>query len=135
MEIRDHALRFDGYLDAVGRQLSTSETLIAVSTRLLNEQVVVEDIINSKEYEFLELESNNIGFEKEISSFLNTDPRERLLFYLIEYFEWFERFSETYTCKKLRLSGANAPVKYLGYLLTCNTNINLFIYVYKKSKS
>ena len=135
MEIRDHAIRFDGYLDAVGRQFTTNETLVAVASRILDRNVVVEDIINSKEYEFLEMGNNSISFEKEISSFLNTDPKERLLFYLIEYFEWFKQFSETYTCKKLNLSGANAPDKYLGYLLNCNEHLKILIYIYEKAKN
>ena len=134
MESKDLAIYFAGYLDAVGKQFSTNETLIASSSRIIDEQTTVEEVLSSTEYSFLELENNDSKFESEISSFLDTDPREKLLFYLVEYFDWFEHFSESYTCKKLALSGAGAPDKYLGYLLTCNKNINILIYIYEKPK-
>ena len=134
MEIKDLAIYFDGYLDAVGRQFSTNETLVALSSRVLDGQVSIEDILSSNEYKFIAAENNEINFEEDISTFLVTDPRERLLFYLVEYFEWFKQFSETYSCEKLHLSGDNAPDKYLGYLLTCNKNIKIFVYIYEKPK-
>ena len=135
MEIRDLAIRFDGYLDAVGRQFSTDENLVALSSRVLDNQVGIDDVVSSKEYEFIRANSNDVSFEKEINNFLGVNPKERLVFYLVEYFEWFKQFSETYSCEKLYLSSADAPNKYLGYLLTCNKKIKIFVYIYEKTKS
>ena len=52
MEIRDLAIYFDGYLDAIGRQFSTNEVLVALTSTVINEQIEVEQIIGSNEYEF-----------------------------------------------------------------------------------
>ena len=44
-------------------------------------------------------------FERDISQFLNTDPKNRLRFYLTEYFCLYKHSSDTCLCEKLRLEG------------------------------
>ncbi len=135
MEIRDLAVFFDGYLDAVSRQFSTDKSLIASSSRILDSEVCIADIVSTNEYKLIRSENEDADFEREISKFLGADSKERLVFYLVEYFEWFKHYSETFSCEKLFLSGVDSPKNYLGYLLTCNEQIKVLVYVYEKTKS
>lgn len=48
-------------------------------------------------------------FAIDIARFLGTDPRNRLVFYLIECFDWFKQFSDNCVCERVRLSGDGFP--------------------------
>jgi hypothetical protein len=56
-------------------------------------------------------------FERDISRFLKTDPKNRLLFYLTEYFSWYKDFSDTCECEKLRLEGGDLSDDHTAYRL------------------
>jgi hypothetical protein len=133
--IKDHLIFFDGYFDAVGRLFSTSEILISPTVREIHQDESIESLLSAKIVETIEVEKMAVDFEKEIADFLNRDPRERVLYYLIEYFDWFNEFSESCVCNKYKLSGSDVPEKHIAYILSCNKKIDILIYLYEKPKN
>jgi hypothetical protein len=131
----DHTLFFDGYLDAIGRLFTTDEVLVAPAARVIKDDETIESILECEIQEAQVIENITGTFEKEISKFLDHDPRQRILFYLIEYFAWYSEFSHSCKCKKYTLKGNDLPKEYLAYVITCNDNIDVLIYIYKKQKN
>ncbi len=133
--IIDHVKFYDGYFDAVGRIFTTNEILIAPVVRVIGNDESIESLLSAKVVSLVTVEKMAVSFEKDISVFLGKDPRERLLFYLVDYFDWFDGFSETCICTKFELSGNDVPEKYLAYIISCNNEIDILVYLYEKAKS
>jgi hypothetical protein len=82
--VPSHTLFFNGYLDAVGRHFSDDERLCALTVAVTPSTILerlsivgttpVQDMVRA--------------FDGDIAKFLHTDSRNRLVFYLIEYFVW-----------------------------------------------
>ena len=111
--ITSHTTFFDGYLDAVGRHYSDERRLCAISVNLMPAEFLVHLSIASDE----PIENMVRDFERDIAKFLNTDSTNRLVFYLIEYFDWYRQFSDTCTCEKVQVRGSDFPDDYIAYRL------------------
>jgi hypothetical protein len=75
-------------------------------------------------------------FERDISQFLNTDPKNRLLVYLTEYFCWYKDFSDACVCEKLRFEGGGISHDHTAYrLLVDHTHEVLFLAYWKDKEA
>jgi len=59
-------------------------------------------------------------FQSDISRFLNADPKQRLLFYLIEYFGWYRDFSTRCECQRVKIGGEGVTGEQIGFRLNVN---------------
>jgi hypothetical protein len=112
-----HTVRFDGYLDAVGRHFTTDERLCALTVWLAGSRPVLDRFTIKRAVRVSSLVAD---FERSISLFLASDPRERLLFYLVEYFSWYQEFFRSCVCEKLSLEGVDIGEEHLAYRLRIN---------------
>jgi hypothetical protein len=126
--VSSHTTYFAGYLDAVGRHYTDEKRLCALSVAVMPSIILdglairtitpVEDMVRE--------------FERDIAQFLNTDPRNRLLFYLTEYFDWYQQFSGSCVCEKLRLEGGDLSHDHLAYrLFVDHKHVVLFLASWK----
>jgi hypothetical protein len=99
--VPSHTIYFAGYLDAVGRYYTDEKRLCALTVSLMPSKILDRHAIRTT----TPVENMVREFERDISQFLNTDPRNRFLFYLTEYFCWYKHFSDACECEKLRLEG------------------------------
>jgi len=130
----EHVKFFDGYFDAVGRVFTTDEILIAPWVRIIKAGESIESLLSAEVVSSATVERMAVSFEKDICAFLGRDPRERLLFYLIDYFDWFDVFSETCLCTKFQLSGDGVPEKHMAYVIKCNNEIDVLVYLSAAAK-
>ena len=114
--VSSHTTYFAGYLDAVGRQFSTAARRCDLAAQLMPSAML--DGIEVKSA--MPVEKMVVDFEREISRFLNADPRNPLVFYLTEYFGWYDDFSDACTCEKLTLEGGQLSPDYFAYRLQVN---------------
>src|ERR1700742_4584069 len=89
--VADHAIFFNGYLDAVGRHYSDDKRLCALSAALAPSDFLQQLSISSR----APVSDMTRDFDREVSALLATDSSVRLIFYLVEYFEWFREFSSS----------------------------------------
>ncbi len=130
----DHMQYFAGYLDAVTRFYTTGKILYASAVILISDQSSIEEELDARIIKEEKLKKMVI-FEKDISSFLDADSKERMLFYLTEYFLWFEDFSDSCECVKYVLSGKNIPTNHLAYKLLVNEKHHIIIYLSESKKA
>lgn len=111
--VPSHTTYLAGYLDAVGRHYTDEKRLCALSVALMPSMILAGLTIKTT------TTVDNIvrEFERDISRLLNTDPKNRLVFYLTEYFAWYKDCSATCVCEKLRLEGAGISHDHVGYRL------------------
>ena len=131
---KDHVQFFAGYLDAVTRLYTTEKILYASTVILIPNVSSVEDQLNAKIIKEEKIK-RMVLFEKDISSFLKVDPKNRMIWYLTEYFLWFEHFSSSCECKKYILSGDNIPENHLAYKLLVNEKYHIIIYLSESKKA
>jgi hypothetical protein len=65
---------------------------------------------------------------------VNTDPKNRLLFYLTEYFGWYRDFSDACECEKLRLEGGGLSHDHVAYRLLVDHKHEVLFLAYWKDK-
>ena len=99
LKVIEHLQYFAGYLDAVTR-LYTNEKILFTSVVInIPDNSSLEKIIGAK---IIKEESikNMASFEKDVSLIFKDSSKERILFYLTEYFLWFREFTSSCECKK-----------------------------------
>ena len=99
--VPSHTTYFADYLDAVGRHYTTDKRLCALTVAVMPCTILDGFAIKAA----MPVENMVREFEQDISLFLNSDPRNRLLFYLTEYFSWYKDFSDSCICERLKLEG------------------------------
>jgi hypothetical protein len=123
-----HTTYFAGYLDTVGRKFTDGRRLCALSVALMPSAILTGlNILGATPVENVVKE-----FTRGISDFLNTDPRDRLVFYLIEYFVWYEEFSNTCVCEKLQLEGESHLSRHTAYRLFVDHEYEVIFLAYWK---
>jgi hypothetical protein len=128
--VPSHTVYFAGYLDAVGRHYTDEARLCALTAT-----VMPSAILDGHTIKTTTLVDNMVReFERDISQFLNTDPRNRLLFYLTECFGWYKHFSDTCECERLRLEGGGLSHDHLAYRLFVNHKHEVLFLAYWKHK-
>jgi hypothetical protein len=99
--VSEHLIFLDGYLDAVGRILTSDTELWALTARdakeCLEENMVLGVAIRARSV----VENWSREFGSLVDDFLGMDQRSRLGFYLIEYICWFKEFTKNAECLKL----------------------------------
>jgi len=128
--VPSHTLRFEGYLDAVGRHYTDEKQLCALTAALMPSKILDNHAIKTAS----PVENMVREFERDISRFLNTDPRNRLLFYLTEYFCWYKDFSHACVCEKLRLEGGAISHDHIAYRLFVDRQYEVVFLAYRKDK-
>jgi hypothetical protein len=128
--VPSHTTFFAGYLDAVGRHYSDDSRLCAITAAVLPAELLEGlAIISATPVENMVQE-----FDRDIAEFLNADPRSRLLFYLMDYFDWYKQFSDTCLCEKLRLKGRDLPDDHIAYRLSIDHKHEVLFLGYWKDK-
>jgi hypothetical protein len=128
--VPSHTIYFAGYLDAVGRHYTDEKRLCALIADVMPSMILDGRAIKTT----TPVENMVKEFERDISQFLNTDPRNRLLFYLTEYFGWYKDFSDTCVCEKLRLEGGGLPHDHTAYRLFVDHKHEVLFLAYWKDK-
>ena len=115
--VPSHTTFFDGYLDAVGRQYTDDQRLCALTVRVAPHGSPLEGlaVLNATPVENMVRE-----FQSDIARFLNADPKQRLLFYLIEYFCWYGEFSTRCECHRVKIEGEGVTDEQIGFRLNVN---------------
>jgi hypothetical protein len=111
--VPSHTTYFAGYLDAVGRQFSAASRRCDLAVQMMPSTML--DGISVKAA--VPVEKMVVDFERDISRFLGANPRNPLVFYLIEYFGWYEDFSDACSCEKLTLEGGELSPDHFAYRL------------------
>lgn len=113
----------DGYLDAVGRELTSDTELWALTAREANEEAQ-SDLLNGVAVRTRSLVENwSREFGWLVDDFLGMDQRDRLGFYLIDYICWFREFTQNAACFKLDCEPlTSATIGQAAYLLKLENN-------------
>jgi hypothetical protein len=99
--IPEHAIWLDGYMDAVGRVVTTDSELYALCAVTVKDDAHIEGILG------VQIRYRNLieNWSKEFSSlaieFLGLDERSRLAFYFIDAICWFKEFTSDASCFEL----------------------------------
>ncbi len=96
----EHVTFLGGYFDAVGRSLTTSEKIWALTARdgdAALDNLVLDTRIRARSL----IENWSREFGSVVENFLGIDQRGRLGFYLIDYVCWFKEFTKNAECFKL----------------------------------
>ena len=112
--VPSHTTFLAGYLDAVGRHFTDGSRLCAITAAVMPAEFLEGIAITSA----TPVENIVQEFDRDISQFLNADPRSGLLFYLMDYFDWYKQFSDNCLCEKLRLKGRDLPDDHIAYRLS-----------------
>ena len=97
-DLPGHIRFLDGYLDAVGRSLTTDREYVQIWLAPNPEA----DSDADAGMEWSEVRHWNIEFSAFAAEFLRLDPRSRLGFYLIDYLCWFREFTQGAICHRSR---------------------------------
>ena len=99
-----HANFLSGYMDAVGRSFTTEAILYNLTARWLSADDDLELILGGKINERKRIANWSHEFHACCSTFLGTNGRDRLTFYLIDYICWFKEF-----CPEVLASRLSCP--------------------------
>lgn len=99
--ISEHATYLAGYMDAVGRVLSTDRELISFSSNLIAPRDTVEGLLGPVVAEVPITKSWSLEFGSLLKEHFGIDEQSRLGFYLIEYIDWFQQFTNDVECIKV----------------------------------
>ena len=133
--VSEHIAYLSGYMDAVGRMLSTEHELIGLNAREVDSVQALEQEFECEVRELIPVSSMALDFEKGVSSLFEVDPKNRVIFYLTEYVSWFEEYAASCITKKVVLNGKSIPEKYLAWLLELNGKRKVFILLCRAIKN
>jgi hypothetical protein len=97
----EHITFLDGYLDAVGRSLTTDEELWALTARDAKAALENDSVLGAGIHTRSLVENWSREFGSLVDNFLGINQRGRLGFYLIDYICWFKEFTQNAECFKL----------------------------------
>ncbi|MEH6416094.1 hypothetical protein [Pseudomonas sp. CGJS7] len=96
-----HVVFVDGYLDAVGRTLSTDTELWCLWTRTAEPGQEIETVLQAKVHEQARIGNWSLELVALCEQLLGLSERTRLGFYLIEYLRWFADYTRDAVCYRL----------------------------------
>lgn len=134
IDVNNHTHFLNGYMDAIGQIYSNDETLCGMSASIIPKESSLENELDCKVIESKAIPDMVANFEEEISTLLNSDPRKRELFYLTEYFAWYEEYTNSCTCTSYTIKGENVPSQYVAYILNVNNTYQVLIYMFMANK-
>jgi hypothetical protein len=116
--VSDHAMYLAGYLDAVGRLLTTDVELCALTARYIRSVGEAEAILGMPIRNREPIESWPKEFGALVDGYLGMNQRTRIGFYLVDYVCWFEEFTNDASCFKVDCKLLGAPtISQVVYLL------------------
>ncbi|WP_064749183.1 hypothetical protein [Lysobacter antibioticus] len=107
-DIPSHSRFLDGYLDAVGRSLTTGVESVQI---WLAPDPYVDSAADAGE-EWTEVRSWSAEFGAFVEGFLRIDQRSSLGFYLIDYLCWYREFTEAALCFRSSIGTAIYDITY-----------------------
>lgn len=99
--IPEHTRYLAGYLDAVGRELTSEEELVSLSSNYLSSMQTAEDFLCAPILDQHLISDWGSEFGSLIEDKFGINERSRLGFYLIEYIVWFQQFTDNAVCLKV----------------------------------
>jgi hypothetical protein len=108
--IPEHTIRLDGYMDAVGRVVTTDSELYALCARTVKDDVEIEGILGVQIQNRNRIENWSKEFSSLAVEFLGLDERSRLAFYLIDTICWFKEFTSDASCFKFECARLRSNV-------------------------
>ena len=108
--IPEHAIWLDGYLDAVGRVVTTDSELYALDARRVKDDAEIEGILGVQIQSRVRIENWSNEFSSLAGQFLGLDERSRLAFYFVEMICWFKEFTSDAVCFKIECSQLRSNV-------------------------
>ena len=100
--IDNHALHLGGYMDAVGRVISTDSMLYALSVRRLADGQEPSESLGVPVHQRDAVENLSKEFQAIVEDVLGLNGRDRLSFYLIDYICCFEEMHHADGCFRLK---------------------------------
>ncbi|UJB19716.1 MULTISPECIES: hypothetical protein [Lysobacter] len=131
-----HATFLDGYMDAVGRVLTTEAELCRLSTRTIEGERSIESVIEEHPSDRVLINNWPREFGRFVEDFLRLDPKDRLGFYLIEYIIWFREFTQGAVCYRLNC-GALRPdtVAQVAYVLELENDQRVLFFAVRSNRA
>jgi hypothetical protein len=99
--VPDHVTFLAGYMDAVGRVLTTDSVLWGLTARDAREVLDGDLLFGVAVRARSSVENWSKEFGSLVDTFLRMNQRHRLGFYLVDYICWFKEFTQSAECFKL----------------------------------
>jgi hypothetical protein len=120
--ISEHTTYLAGYMDAVGRTLSSDRELICFSSNLLADPDALEGLLGPVVIERPVTGGWSSEFGPLLKGHFGIDEQSRLGFYLVEYIDWFHQFTNNVECIKIICQRPSLVTLFEAvYLLQWNT--------------
>jgi hypothetical protein len=134
--VSEHVSFLAGYLDAIGRTLTTDSELWALTARDAREvsdgDLVFGVAVRTRKV----VEKWSPEFSSLVDDFLGMDQRTRLGFYLVEYICWFKEFTRNAECFKLDCEPMRSgTIGQVVYLLQLEGNQRVLLLVQRLDKT
>ena len=128
LSIPEHTTFFSGYLDAVSRAYTNDQEKFFLGASIIPNGSSVENALAARIEDETDVSDMVVAFEEAVARFLGADPRERLLFYLVEYFSWFREAAASCACKQVSLQWDEPPIRYLAYSLKLDETYDVLVF-------
>jgi len=129
ISVPEHTRFFDGFLDAVRRIYTTDDLLYGLSAQIIPKNSSIEALLNAKIIYSEDIKEMTVVFEKSVSDLLQSDSREQLIFYWVEYFSWFIEFTHFCECTSVKLEGKDILLDPIAYLLKINDKYKVSVFL------
>jgi hypothetical protein len=134
--VPDHAIFLDGYMDAVGRMLSTDTDLVTLTARSIISVSEAEAILGVQFGSRTAVDNWSKEFGGLVENQLGVNQRSRLGFYLVEYICWFKEFGGGAVCFKVDCAlGDAATTMQAVYFVELPANHLVLIVAKRSGKS
>lgn len=134
--IPEHTLRLDGYMDAVGRSLSTDSELYALCAQRVDDDASIERILGVPTDKIIPIENWSREFGSLVERLLCMDQCTRLGFYLIDTICWFDEFTSNAKCSKLQCKRLRPDViDQAAYLLELEGSQRVLLLAVRSTKA
>lgn len=134
--VPEHVSFLDGYLDAIGRVLTTESDLWALTARDARELLEGDRVFGAAVRTRTAVENWSREFGSLVDDFLGMNQRTRLGFYLVEYVCWFEEFTRNAECFKVECEPLQpGTIGQVVYLLQLEGNQRVLLLVQHLDKT
>jgi hypothetical protein len=136
LSIPEHTIWLDGYMDAVGRVVTTDSELYALCTRRVSDDEEIEEILGVKIQSRSRVQNWSREFSSLAGQFLGLDERSRLAFYLVEMICWFESFTACAACFKIECARLRSDViDQAAYVLEIENSERVLLLAVRSAKT
>jgi hypothetical protein len=100
--VSEHSTYLAGYMDAVGRSLTSEDELVSLCSTFLTSSESVEKLVGSVVAERPISGRWSSEFGPLLKEHFGIEGKSRLGFYLIDYIDWFHQFTDDVECTMIR---------------------------------